>query len=436
MNEAGLKDVFRVIENTNGIFLAFNSNIDVIKHVDKSMEKYAKNPQPRLVKLKNPRDLFSGILYSMKNGESAELTMNSSLEKWLSKNILPERRRMGGQAGIMANILAILGTQPIVYTPLLSKDQRKMFSKKVLLVDRGLKHPSRVKRNDNKKTNWIFEFHKGQKFFDVTAKDTTRFIAASRPEKFRLKNIKLDFNFSCAVLSGFQCILEKYKDGHTYMDQFHIAKNLAKQIKARRKPIHIEMAFIKSKKIMSKTLEVASGVDSIGLDESELMQILEFFGERKLAKKIRTKHDITDIFIGIKKMYQKIAVKKIHLHGRGYFLSICKDYHTKPENVRKSMEFSSVVAAAQASNIIKTKSDVRGGLKFPVSKIGKEAGKKLTSYLRSKKIVTKNGICHDGEHYIIFVPTPLVRRARDIVGLGDMISASIFVAETGYTLAE
>ncbi len=424
----------RMLENVDRVFLAFNANVDNIRHVDRRMKNIAGyGMQPELGELKSPEDLISAILYSMKYGESAELPMHEAVEKWLSENMKPEKQRMGGQIGIMANLLAALGMRPVVYTPLLSKEQCRLFSKKVLLVDKGLKHPDKIRRNDKKKVNWIFEFDKGQKFLDVKAKQGSRFIAASRPDEFRLKNMKMDFDFSCAILSGFQSILEKYSGGHTYKDQFRIARSLIKKIKARRKPIHIELAFTKNRKIVSSTLALASEVDSIGLDESELINILRFLGEHKLAKRIHMRHDIIDIYLGMKRISKKIRTKKMHIHGRGFFMALCKNYHARPEEIKKSMEFASAVAAAEASAGIRSRKDVAAGLRFPVSEVGKNAGEKLARFLRKRNVTMNDGIAKD-RGYIIFVPTRLVSHAKDVVGLGDIISASIFAAETAFSL--
>jgi len=436
MNDSTLQDAFGALKNIDSVFLAFNSNIDNIKYVNSKLQRFTGKPAPRLPEeLKKPSDIFSGILHAMKYGESAELIMSKSVEKWLSDNMKPDKQRMGGQAGIMANLLAKLELQAILYAPLLSREQCKLFSKNVLLMDKGLKHPGNIRRNDTKKINWIFEFQKGRQLFGIRAKQSNRFIAASRPEKFRLKKIKLDFGFSCALLSGFQCIIERYQDGQTYNDQFTIAKDMINAIKAMNKPVHIEMAFAENDKILAKVLEISSMADSIGLDESELARILEFYGENELARRIHLRHDIIDVFLGMKVLSEKIKTKKIHMHGRGYFLATARGYHIRPEDIKKSMEFASAVAAAEATKGIKSRSDVKAGLDVPVSETGRKNEQKLGEYLKKEKIIFRNGIARHGNKEFVYVPTRLAHSVRDVVGLGDMISASIFTVETGFSLS-
>ncbi|MCX6815885.1 MAG: hypothetical protein NT120_03465 [Candidatus Aenigmarchaeota archaeon] len=433
MDVSDLNSTLRVFKSVGSVFVAFNSNIDNIVHVDRQLEKFAGNAKPRhLEKIENPDDIFSGLLYSMKNSESMELVMGKKVERWLSKNIRPDRQRMGGQAGIISNMLSTIGVQAITYTPLLSKEQCRLFSKKVLLIDNGLKHADKVKRKDEKKINWIFEYDKGQKFLDIRAGDVSRFIAASRPDAFRLKDVSINFDFDCAILSGFQNIHERYNDGTTYRDQFLIAKKMIRKIKAKKKPVHIEFAYSGNRKIMENMVKITSHADSVGMDESELMRVLDILKEKKLSRQIHKKHDIRDIFNGLEKMADHLETKKIHIHGAGYFMAVCKkDYHIGPEEIKKSMDLAAVAAGAEASYKIKSRKDIIKGLKYPQAALGWKKQKILAGYLRKKGIIMKDGIAKD-KYNIIIVPNRTIRNIRDVVGLGDIISASIFAAEIGY----
>jgi len=432
------EDAFAALKRTGNAFIAFNVNIDAVVHVDGKMERLIqKKPQAFLKEeIKRPDDLFAGILYSMKYGQAAELTMSKAAESWICKNIRADRKRMGGQVGIMSNLLVELGMQPIVYTPLLSIEQCRLFFGNVLLVEKGLKHPGEIKTNDKTKTNWIFEFDKGQRLFGTSAKESNRFIAASRPDKFRLKPFDLNFGFSCALLSGFQCIVPKYEDGHTYLDQFGIAREMIKKIRAKRKPLHIEMAFTENKKILSKIIDLCSMADSVGLDESELVLMLDCVKENALAGSIHRNHKMKDVLAGMEKLLDKIGMKKIHLHGRGYFLALAKDYHARPQDIKKSMEFASAVASAKALDRKATRKNIGAVSRLSVSMEGRAAEREILKILEKKGIRMKDGIAHNGRHYAVFVPTPLVKKVRDVVGLGDIISASIFTAETGFSMGK
>ena len=85
---ADLREAYDAIRKVGNIFLAFNSNIDNIIHVGRDLEKLADDCIPaKATKLKNRRDLISGIMYSMKHGESMEIPMDRDLEEWVRKNV-------------------------------------------------------------------------------------------------------------------------------------------------------------------------------------------------------------------------------------------------------------------------------------------------------------------------------------------------------------
>ncbi len=404
-----LEDTNRALKNVRNVFMAFNCNID------------------NIVKVRNqdfPEDIEKGILYSMRYGAS-ESVMSKETEDSL-KRIRPDEQRMGGQIGIMANFLAMLGLRPIVYTPLHSTQQNKLFSKGIRLIG-----PKNMK---DKKINWIFEFEKGQIFHRVKARTTNRFIAASRPDKFRMKPIKLPDKYDCAILSGFHGIKPRYRDGRTHSDQFKIAARMIEKIKRKKKPIHLEIAYTKNKKIMNGILRLAKSVDSIGLDVPELVNILNSTGDKGLARAIHTTRDVRYVYDGLKKMQKRIKTKKIHIHAYGYYIALAKeDYHIKPTEIRKSMRFASIVAAAKAGHGLKSKNGIKKGLNYPVSGIGEKSGRILREHLRRRGIEMEDGIARDKD-YVIFVPIPLVKRVKGTVGLGDIISSSIFTAEVGYSL--
>lgn len=408
MDQHGLSATLSRIEKLDKIFMAYNCNIDNIVKATK-LRKFAKPPQ--LKELKSPDDLFSCIAYSIQNSESAELVMDERVENWLLSNVKPDKQRMGGQIGIMANQLSAFGATPVVYTPLIYEELCGMFAKNVLLVDSGLKKPSQIKRNDRKKINWIFQFDKGDTFGRVKAKSVNRFIAASRPDEFRIRPFDLDFDFSCAILSGFHAFKEKYNDGSTQKDQFTLAEEMVDVAEERGKPVHVELAYNSSAKIMRNVVRLASKVDSIGLDESELMLILDVLGYKKLKEKIHADHDVRDVLTGIETLHKEMKTGKIHLHGYGYYMAICADdYHVRPEIIKKSMEFASVVASSVASG-----TTLSAGLKNQISEVG----------LKKEKLIEKR-------EDVIFNPASLAKKVRDVVGLGDIISASIFTAEVAY----
>jgi len=437
-----IEEVLDVMENVKNVFLMFNSNIDAIKHVGGLRCSKYEDRLPK--KLENEKDLFAGLMYSMKRGEPLELAMNEKMEAWLMKNIKPDKMRMGGQAGIMSNFLSSLGVRSNVYTPLLSKEQCSMFKEGIFLLTKsGFKPASKAARKDPKKINWIFEYNKGDKLAGIEAIENNRFIAASRPEKFRLEEFIIDEipdlagKMDCFIVSGFQGIKEKYNDGVTRKKQFAIAQKILEKIWKCDEPMHLELTSIKDESLRALVLGLGKYMDSIGLDEAELADALESFGEKKLAKDLRKNYDVIKLYEGTKRLLKKTKAKKIHLHNEGCFIAVChKDYHVTPKEIKKSMVFATVTAAAAAMDEVYSKNDIWRGLTVEKTETGIEKEKVLKKYLKCKGIEMEDGIAVCGDETVVFVPNRIAHRVRDVVGLGDVISSSIFVAENGYRIGD
>ncbi|MFH0832500.1 MAG: ADP-dependent glucokinase/phosphofructokinase [Candidatus Aenigmatarchaeota archaeon] len=431
-----LEDVKNNIKSIKGAFLAYNSNIDSIVHISKDMERLWKyKPFKKLPnEIKTVDDFFAGLLYSMSKGEGLELRMNEEMQNWMAMNFIHREKRMGGQAGIMANFLSSLGVQSIVFTPLLSREQCSLFNDKVILLPR-LKHPKASARNDRKKTNWIFEFDEGEKLFGITAKGKTRFIAASRLDEYRLRNIKIPVGkIDFALFSGLQNIRNKYKDGTTYSDQLKIAEETLRELKRNRKPVHIEFVFTKNEKIKRYMIRrITPLVDSIGLDGPELIDTLELLKEKNLAEKV-ARDDIASVFLGLQKILKKSKTRKVHFHRKGYFLAVCRKDYLSNDEIKKSLEFATIATAAKAVGEIKCFDDIKNGLNVPISALGMKKMAELTRFLKKKGIAMRDGVAETDDETIIIVPNRMAKESRHVVGLGDIVSASIFLAENSYRI--
>ncbi|MBI5347345.1 MAG: hypothetical protein HZB66_01915 [Candidatus Aenigmarchaeota archaeon] len=405
-----------------GAFLAYNTNIDNIVHVDSRIERYMKGTKPEISRrIKNEKDLFSGLLYFMKNGEAMEMPISRKVSLWLEKNMKPEQQKMGGQAGIMGNFLSSMEIPAVVYTPFLSKRQSRLFGKNVKWW-KNFKHPKKNFRNDKEKINWIFEYNSGTMVRKVRALKNGRFIAASRPDKyeFGIKSVrkimpKIDF----ALLSGFQNVKNNYRR------QFSCARSVIRVLNKAGIPVHIELV-ASDKKNLKHIVPLIRYADSVGLDNTELNQIIRIIH----GKRCRT---IEEKFSGILKILD-LGAKSVHFHYKGYFLAVRrKNYFSDPGEIKKSLEFAAASAAAEAIGDINKKKDVFSGLDVPLSAAGKREIKRLKKWLMKRGIIMKNGIGIGDYYDVIAVPNRMAKKPRDIVGLGDIVSASIFCCENAYS---
>jgi ADP-dependent phosphofructokinase/glucokinase len=388
-----MQEILKAIKKLR-VFVAYNSNIDNIISVNANLERYISDTRKPGKFIASKEGLFYMLVESMRTGKGMERPMLPNVADWLDKNIKPNRRRMGGQAGIMSNFASSLGAKVEVYTPFVSEKQKRLF--------RNVK----VSGDSNKvKTNWIFEFQQGAELVGVKAKRSNRFIAASRPDGYEFKLKKIP-DVDVVLISGFQNVKE-----HTDK-QFKLAERVLGDINI---PVHLEIVNALPE-IRRRIVKLFGKVDSIGLDEVELSMLT--------GKELRS---ITGKFEAVKKLLKK--VNKVYLHDKGYFMTIFRKGDAKI--IKKAMNFAAVATAAEAITDIKKPSDVKKGMNVSVSEIGKREEKKLQNYLVEKGVRMRDGVAKTRNWTVVITPNRMAAHPRDIVGLGDIVSCSIVLAEIG-----
>ena len=110
------------------IICAYPINLDAIHDVEgKEIEVLSEGAKPKLREtIASTDDLISVLLYCMQEGCGAELLVDG---EELARDIQSSfcwRYRLGGNAGIMANVLAKLGAHPVLNAPALSKRMAEM----------------------------------------------------------------------------------------------------------------------------------------------------------------------------------------------------------------------------------------------------------------------------------------------------------------------
>ena len=179
--EEAFSDIRNSLGNVRGMFVAYNSNIDAIKHIsEKDISKLLTlvdlaSVQEKIVKfpreIASPVDFISRLIIAMRDGKAAEVpTYSSDINEWLTDNLVFDDARMGGQAGIISNLLAYLGVKKVIsYVPWLSREQAEYFADLPNLLhpifENGklvLKNPRHAYNPEFKpRVNWIIEFSKG-----------------------------------------------------------------------------------------------------------------------------------------------------------------------------------------------------------------------------------------------------------------------------------
>jgi len=457
------------IGSLRGVFVAYNTNIDAIKHVDEkfaelllsSSQSAAANSSPidavNMVpkQIETVSDLVAGIASSMRAGKALQISFvedGNGVAAWLDKNVKPDEARMGGQAGITANILSVIDVRNvIIYTPLLPKRQAELFVKNDNLVvpaftDEGimeLKKPlDAYNPDDTAKINWIFEYRVGSRLGNIVSPRANRFIAASRPEALKLHKDKRILAHAgdiarlvdCAIFSGLQITKHTYRDGTTYDLYIREAAEFAKLLKEANPDLklHLEFASIQNEDIRREILTTfAPQVHSLGINEVEIVDALETLGEHDIAYNIKTNECPISLYTGVKKLMQTIGIKRVHIHSLGHFIAVThKDYGINIENTLKGLLYSSSLGGAKAKlGEIKSKDDIIAGLDVPPSRSGLLELMKLKDHLESIGGFLDDGMGADGDFRIAAIPAKVVDIPKSTVGMGDTISSSAFVTE-------
>ncbi|WP_457750993.1 ADP-specific phosphofructokinase [Thermococcus sp.] len=437
------------------IYTAYNTNVDAIVYLNSELiqklidEMGAEAVRRRMEEyprqIEEPLDFVARLVHALKTGKPMAVPLvNEELHSWFDSHFTYDVERMGGQAGIIANLLANLDFRKVlVYTPHLAKKQAQMFVKRPNLfypvVEDGyltLKHPHEAYReNDPIKVNRIFEFRAGTKFKlgseSIEVPFSGRFIVSARFESIRIYTKEKLKKFlpvigetsDGAILSGYQGIKLRYSDGKDANYYLRGAKEDIMLLKRRKNlKVHLEFASIQSRELRKKVIyNLFPLVDSVGMDESEIAHVLNALGYSKLSDRIFTYNRIEDTVLGGKILIDEMNLEVLQIHTIYYIMYITHaDNPLSEEELTQSLELATTLAAARASlGEITSPEDVKVGMKVPYNERGEYV--KLRFEEAKRKLRTK-------EYKVVIIPTRLVKNPVSTVGLGDTISAGAFTS--------
>ena len=427
---------------------AFNTCIDsVVKISGEELARFIKDEKLSLKELENIEqksinsvaDLLRGIFNCFKKGIAEEWTADKpEMFEWMHKNLGTKKMQIGGQAGIIANTLALTDIkQVIVHSNALSELQAKQFFDLPNLVsfnkNGDIEQASKINRDKISSIHWIIEFDKDDKITienkDFICPKSNRFIATYDPPLF---DFVIDNNFlkytnkhkiNYFVLSGYQALNSKQKGVKHVKDSIKIIKDWKKS--SPKSIVHLEVAStqdIKVRKAITKYL--VPNADSVGVNERETMDILEVLGENKLLKECQENPCAVNLFRAAIKIKNKLKCKRLQLHMFGLYITIQdKKYPKKAKANLNGMILAATAAASKAFvGKLATKSDILEAYGQNVSEIGLNELENLCDFIKDKTLLSK-GICEYRGYNIISVPTIIIEKPKTLVGMGDTISA-------------
>ncbi len=443
---------FQKIKQVDAVATGFNANIDAVYHMSaQKLKELIEQQSLSLEELKNlertsildEKDFLKGVFRSFSLGIAEEwICENEKVYQWLQKNIGYMHLQIGGQGGIMANVLSVLGVKKVfVHTNSLPALQAEQFEKRDNLLSfdqNGHIQPAYLidRSQDLPLIHWIIEFKRGdiielegQKFKCPKA---NRFIATYDPLNLRLV---LDQNFMKAmlqtplnfvILSGFHALLSS-NNGVELIEGI-VPKILELKQKNPSAIFHLEVASTQDisirKAIVQKLIPL---MDSIGINDRETIDLLFALGEKSLAKRCDEKTTAESLLKGLSKIKEKTGVKRIELHMFGLYLTLQdKNFHITPEKNLNAMLTASVVAASKAKTGSVEFENIQQ-VKYDVSDVGLIEIDSLGLLLGQSELIT-SGIGRYRSWDLIVVPTILIENPLSLVGMGDTISSVSLVA--------
>ncbi|MHA1785767.1 MAG: ADP-dependent glucokinase/phosphofructokinase [Candidatus Helarchaeota archaeon] len=478
--------LIRAVENSrlvHNVLVAFNSNIDAKEYINSQKIHVAFLKNPNLIdkvrdriktipdEIRSPSDFFAGLYLCMKTGKSLQWIIrekNKEMLQWFEEYFdFPDEERMGGQSGIIANLMSILDVESYIYCPLMSPKQTQVFreeriffpvNKNGMLEFIPIKEAGRPK--DDVKINWVFEYRKGTEFpvdiegQKVITNRANRFIVASRPKGllplFDLETEKILPEIGASVdrviVSGYQYI-QDINDTNEYHED--ILDRCVKQLLLLRSKnnslkIHMEFAGIRNEKIRKAILlKLSPQINSLGLNESEILNVLEILDCQEEKKAIEKNENAFTLYEGMAKIRDLLGFERLHLHNLGYHLLILHEcYPTSAAAARNALLFASNIGAAKAltGDFYSRRPlfyEIGMGKQIPLSYTGFKQLELMadhlleTKYKFNKSKFMDEGIleCYDRHYYLIISPAQIVSYPRSTVGLGDSISSAAFIAD-------
>ena len=438
------------------IICAYPVNLDALYDLgEERISRFIQSADPSGIKsemkgsIRSREDLISSLLYCIQQGSGAEILVESLQLAEEIEASFPWSFRLGGNAGIMANLLAELGARPILNAPALEPRLAALLHPGVgIPVSGRLMQPSlAAERPDlsSEVLHFVFQFKESDRIPSpqgpISAAKDNRFIATYDPVNTRMVSNQ-DFDAYCrdfiqeidgAILSGFHLVpLDRYREIFPpRIEQIRSWKEANPNIY-----IHVEMGSFQSPGIARHFLRLLEKADSLGLNEDELETATAEYsaiGSSPVSSTVLS----TVLSTARPKMSQwqervqkaaglreHLGIFRVSVHTRDYILSIMEEGKITAKEELLSLQKGADAAAALAAT-----GSAKGMPPVEVNPRGLEAQREFCQ----KGAIAANGgrgatIQRNGL-VVSLMPSLLAREPRITVGLGDTATAATFYQE-------
>jgi ADP-dependent phosphofructokinase/glucokinase len=434
------------------IICAYPVNLDAVYDFgEERISRFIQSADPSGIKsemkgsIRSREDLISSLLYCIQHGSGAEILVESLQLAEEIEASFPWSFRLGGNAGIMANLLAELGARPILNAPALEPRLAALLHPGVgIPVSGRLMQPSlAAERPDlsSEVLHFVFQFKESDRIPSpqgpISAAKDNRFIATYDPVNTRMVSNQ-DFDAYCrdfiqeiegAILSGFHLApRDRYREIFPpRIEQIRSWKEANPNIF-----IHVEMGSFQSPGIARHFLSLLEKADSLGLNEDELETATAEYsaiGSSPVSSTVLStaRPKMSQWQERVQKaagLREHLGIFRVSVHTRDYILSIMEDGKLTARDELLSLQRGADAAAALAAT-----GSAKG---MPPNEINLRGLEAQREFCRQGAVAAEfgRGAFHKRDGLVVsLMPSLLAREPRITVGLGDTATAATFYQE-------
>ncbi|MEA1985728.1 MAG: ADP-dependent glucokinase/phosphofructokinase [Euryarchaeota archaeon] len=445
------------------VLCGYNVNIDAVQRIDTDelVGMLAHHDATAILEsmqappdvIDSMEDFLAGLVLCMKDGSGAEWFIHNEevFHDLRSRFFERARIRMGGNMGIMANVLSQIGASqvvPNVVSP--SRAQIALFyGGSIFVPGYGGVHaePSSIgnvgdRDGGDEPIHFVFDFKKGDTFLfngsQLTVPRENRFIATydqANPElaiaeDFETYALEHIWEMDGALVSGFHMLQEQYPDGSGYgnklgrvLEQLREWKHLNPDMM-----IHAELGHFSTAKIAETVFSgLSDNVDSIGMNEDELSVLADMYDCDTPGIKRMNAMDIVRAAIGCT---LRSYLTKMIVHTREFIVSVCRGDQWDPAGEIEGMEFGIKCAAVfAATGKLESRDKVE---QTTASLTESDAGRAQVKQVARSICGSEYGRGVAGyvdDRLVCIVPTLICDDPISTVGLGDTVSSATFLRQ-------
>ena len=434
------------------IICAYPVNLDAVYDFgEERVSRFIQSADPSGIKseikgsIRSREDLISSLLYCMQQGSGAEILVESLQLAEEIEASFPWSFRLGGNAGIMANLLAELGAKPILNAPALEPRLAALLHPGVgIPVSGRLMQPAQAAERPDLSSevlHFVFQFKESDRIPSpqgpISAAKDNRFIATYDPVNTRMVSNQ-DFDAYCqdhiqeiegAILSGFHLApRDRYREIFPpRIEQIRSWKEANPNIY-----IHVEMGSFQSPGIARHFLRLLEKADSLGLNEDELETATAEYSAIGSSTVLSTvlstaRPKMSQWQERMQKaagLREHLGIFRVSVHTRDYILSIMEEGKITAKEELLSLQKGADAAAALAAT-----GSAKGMPPNEVNPRGLEAQREFCR-LGAEAAGVGRGAFHKRDGLVVsLMPSLLAREPRITVGLGDTATAATFYQE-------